>query len=163
MMIQLTILFLSIFPIREYSDVVRGLILEYADNSKEFIGYITEDDQLIIVNTGTSMMVQSKALVLFGGKVYAQLDGPALKHSYNGMITNKLGTFIPIKATVHSHNPQCREISSSGCEYDQLSEEDKQYAARYSQIKHYVIACKAFAEYNSKGWVSVNRYITFTP
>ena len=141
------ILFFS--PVAEYDNICEGLEKEFAINSVEFFGYITKDNKLIVSNKGSFSNVESKALQFFNGKWYAMVK---VSKTYEGQINNRLGSFVPIKATIHSHNPQC-ENKVSGL--DEMSKEDLLFAKKYNSINHYIYACGGMAQFNSEGFVKV--------
>ncbi len=135
--------------VTEYDNICEGLSKEFASNSVEFFGYITEDNRLIVSNKGTFSKVESKALQFFNGKWYARVS---VSKTYQGQINNRFGSFVPVKATIHSHNPQC-EMPVTGL--DEMSEEDLLFAKKYNSIKHYIYGCGGIAEFNSEGFVKV--------
>ena len=134
----------------EYESICKGLEEEFAKNSGEFFGYITEDNHLIVSYWGNFYKVESKALQPFNGKLYAKVE---VSQTYKGQIENRLGKFIPIKATIHSHNPQCLNKGESGL--DEIGSEDLAFAKRYKSVSHYIYGCGGMAQYDETGFVKV--------
>jgi len=66
--------------------------------------------------------------------------------SYGGMIENNSYYFIPVEASIHTHTP-CRQDGSDGVSHA-VGSEDKQFAAQYPGINHWVVGCGAIAQYN---------------
>lgn len=132
--------------IREYRDIGYGLDTEFKINQNEFIAYVTLDDKLIATsNEATFISSKSLPLKIFNGKVYVKAN---VGINYNGSIKNRFGLFVPIKAMIHSHNPQC-ELPVIGIE--EASKNDKEIANKYKAIKHFIYGCGWLAEFNYNG------------
>ncbi len=156
---KLLLLLMLLSPVREYKEnVCVGLSEQFAINDGEFFGYITEDNQLIVTNVGDFNSVESAALIEYNDKLYYSIkDVCSVIGVYKGSITNNLGIFIPIKSTIHSHNPKCVNFEAIGA----MSAEDVTYAAKYRTINHYIIGCGMYAQYNHKKYVFQNSKCPF--
>ncbi len=145
-------LIINLFSLREYDSYKTGAEAEYAINPVEFIGYITDDDKLIVISSGKLTKAEAPAPFKFNGRYYLRLkDAPTL--TYAGIITNRIGIFIPIKATIHSHNPQCKYSGQDRSMVYEMSGDDIALAYNYPSLKHYVITCdNVVVEFTADGF-----------
>lgn len=128
-----------------------NLVAAFNSFDSEFVGVITEDQHLLILGGGDFNHAYMKKPLFFNGKFYIRLEkNCAIK--YSGKIENRLGTFIPIIATIHSHNPKCSGLGSLGI----MSDEDFEIAKMFPSLRHFIIGCREYAEFNVKGYIKTS-------
>jgi hypothetical protein len=135
-------------PKKEYKDKCSGLIdiwQSYPNN--EVFGYITIDGQLIVTGIGSQNGAEGGGVYVFDGQAYYPSQEKP-DNNYAGMTIIKNGDFylIPIVSSVHTHSP-CRDDGSSGVSQT-VSSDDKNFAADYPEIRHWVIGCNSIAQFN---------------
>jgi|GEM_PF-2164977 len=147
-------------PMAEYTDKCVGMQAMWsksAANRKERIGFVTENGGLIETHEGTYNSIPIDGLIRHAGKTYYHYEQPASAPlpTWPGTLTNtsnisdpsKIRVYIPIVATVHTHNP-CRDDGTNGVSHA-VGLDDKTLATMHPHINHYVIGCGAVAQYNA--------------
>jgi len=136
-------------PIAEYSDKCAGIQNiwnSYPNN--EVSGYITQDNQLLVIdvlpyNGGTTSGTYTYNNITY--YPYPDSSGPPT-NSYNGMLHSSGYYLIPVKASVHTHSP-CRRDGTNGVSHG-VGSDDLTRALKAPNIKHFIVGCRAIAEYN---------------
>lgn len=134
-------------PIEEYATTCEGINSmwdDYPDN--ETFGYITQGGKLILVGIAGEHGGDVPKLEFVDGKYYYSFPPTDnLTLEYEGIVKRPHAYFIPIRASVHTHNP-CRFTSDSGVGHT-VGPEDQDLAKKYPGINHYAIGCNAIAQF----------------
>lgn len=148
-------------PLAEYSAQQRCNGLQnmwnagIQNNSSETYGVITIDGSLLFTQIGGQTGGQIDGIYEQDGSVYyfyPKTGNPT--PTYLGTITaHPVYYFVPISATVHTHTP-CTNDGTDGIS-NRAGDDDFPFAARFFQIKHYVIGCSAVAEFNNYSYFNI--------
>jgi hypothetical protein len=150
-------------PIAEYpaSNRCKGLqdmwSLGVSSNNKEVYGVITKDGSLLITQVSPyTTGGQFDGIYSYQGQVYyfyPAAGNPPV--SYEGAMISGGKIFIPIKATVHTHNPALLDGTDGITNND--GTDDFPFAQQFSTINHYVIGNGAVAQFNSYAYFNKQR------
>lgn len=139
-------------PIAEYSDKCQGAQAIWNmsfSNNREVVGLLTSDGKIMIVAMLGYDGGSWGGLYPYYGTTYytyPESQGATLQ-SYTGLIQSAHQYFIPIVATIHTHNP-CIQMGGNGISDIILSQGDHDLAARFQNNKHYIIGCDALGSFN---------------
>ncbi|HVW99149.1 MAG TPA: hypothetical protein VHA52_01700, partial [Candidatus Babeliaceae bacterium] len=140
-------------PIAEYPDKcsgAQGIWTMATNNNKEVFGVMTADSQFMAVAMIGFEGGQFGGIYdEYGTEYYTYPDSLGLpSQTYSGMIHSAGQYFIPIIATIHTHNP-CVVDGTDGVTNGNLSPEDIQLENNYTTINHYIIGCDALGKLNA--------------
>lgn len=140
-------------PLEEYTTVcggVQGIWNSSLAVKKETVGVITADNKFIyIAQVGYAGGSWGGLYTYQGQAYYTYPDSQGYPNqSYAGIIHSAGQYFIPIKGTVHTHSP-CVDDGTDGVTSVNLSDGDQQLAARYPNLKHYIIGCDAVGQFST--------------
>ena len=140
-------------PLQEYPTVcggVQGIWNSSIAVNRETVGVITTDGKFIyIAQVGYDGGSWGGLYTSQGQAYYTYSDSQGVpQYNYAGMIHSAKHYFIPIKGTVHTHSP-CVDDGTDGVTSVNLSDGDQQLAARYPNLKHYIIGCKAVGQFST--------------
>ncbi len=118
-------------------------------NNKEVVGLLTSDGKTITVAMLGYSGGSWGGLYKHEGTVYYTYPSSkgAPSQLYAGMQVAAGQYFIPIVATIHTHNP-CIQMGGDGITNITLSEGDQSLAQSFQTINHYIIGCGAIGEFD---------------
>lgn len=150
-------------PMAEFSSACAGanqIWQEAVTNNKEIVGLLTMDNKFIKVAVLGATGGQWGGLYKWQGQAFytwpKTYGSPT--QTYTGMITTPTRYFIPVRATVHTHNA-CANSGGDGVSNLVQSPGDAGLASKFNMINHYVVGCNALGTFNS----SQNDYTLASP
>jgi hypothetical protein len=122
------------------------------NNNHEVYGVVTQSGSLLITQISPNTNGgQFDGIYEHNGTTYYFYPADGNMPGYSGTILSGNKYFIPISATVHTHNP-CMNDGTNGIT-DNDGSDDFPFAGKFSGINHYVIGCNgSVAQYNSRSY-----------
>ncbi|MCJ8209308.1 hypothetical protein MUY27_06280 [Mucilaginibacter sp. RS28] len=140
-------------PLGEYPDICTGAQAIWNSSVQaqaEAIGLITMDNKFMFVAQVGYAGGSFGGLAIHQGQAYYtypdNLGFPA--YNYPGIIHSMNQYWIPVKGTVHTHNP-CLQDGTDGITNFTLSQGDQLLAAKFTMLNHYIIGCGAVGQFNN--------------
>lgn len=111
-------------------------------NNKEVVGLLTSDGKIITVAILQQSGGSWGGLYKYEGTVYYTYptNQGAPSQSYAGMQVAAGQYFIPVIATVHTHNP-CIQSGGDGITNMTLSQGDQNLSQDFQTLNHYIVGC----------------------
>lgn len=148
----------NVKPILEEKDKCTGVQAmwnQYPNN--EVQGFLTQDNQIILVGIGDLTSTESVRPYLFEGTYYynypTSLGAP--ENIYQGMKIGAGRYFIPIKASIHTH-AESRYDGTDGLTGFNLSEGDSHFVNLSPGLTNWVIGNGAVGQFDTRGYFNIH-------
>ena len=125
------------------------------NNNHEVYGVVTQSGSLLITQISpNSTGGQFDGIYKHNGVTYYWYPSDGDMPPYAGTILSGGRYFIPIVATVHTHNP-CLSDGTDGISNNDGAD-DFPFAAQFSSINHFVLGCNgSAAQFNSNSYYNL--------